>query len=118
MDDFAFRKGRHYGTVLINMATHRPLHLFDGREGEDLAAWLRDHPEVKVICRDRSSGYGEGARIGAPQAEQVAERYHVGPTPARPLRGQRPSLPHGRAASRQPPAHQRRSPRWSSHRGS
>ncbi|MFE5853484.1 transposase family protein [Streptomyces sp. NPDC056500] len=51
--------------------------IYDGREGEDLAVWLRDHPEVKVICRDRSSGYSEGARVGAPQAEQVADRYHL-----------------------------------------
>ncbi|MFG3026919.1 ISL3 family transposase [Streptomyces sp. NPDC048254] len=77
VDDFAFRKGRTLRHVLIDVATHRPLHLYDGREGDDLAAWLRGHPEVKVICRDRSSGYGEGARVGAPQAQQVADRYHL-----------------------------------------
>jgi hypothetical protein len=77
VDGFAFRKGRHYGTVLIDMATHRPIGIFDGRDGADLAAWLRRHGEVTVICRDRSGGYGEGARAGAPQAIQVGGRFHL-----------------------------------------
>jgi transposase len=77
VDDFAFRKGRHYGTLLIGMVTHQPVHLNDGREGKDLAAWLSGYPEVKVICRDRSSRYGEGTRVGAPKVQQDTDRYHL-----------------------------------------
>ncbi len=59
------------------MASHRPVEMFDGRDGDSLADWLRHHPEVEVICRDRAGGYGEGARQGAPDAVQVADRFHL-----------------------------------------
>jgi transposase len=77
IDDWSFRRGRRFGTILVNLATHEIIDLLPDRETETARAWMQAHPEIDVVSRDRGEDYAAAARKGAPQARQVADRYHL-----------------------------------------
>src|SRR3954471_9590530 len=77
VDDWAVRKGRSYGTIVVDLERRRTLDLLPDRTATTLAAGLRHRPTIEVIARDRSTEYGRGAAAGAPKATQVADRWHL-----------------------------------------
>jgi transposase len=77
VDDWAVRKGRSYGTILVDLEQHQVVDLLPDRTSETLSTWLREHPGVEILTRDRSTEYAKGASEGTPTAQQVADRWHL-----------------------------------------
>jgi transposase len=102
IDDWAFRRGHTYGTILIDLEQHCPVDLLPVRTVEAVAAWLQKHPGVEIVSRDRASVYADGISQGAPKAIQIVDRWHIlkniGDALQRLLEQQRPAL---RAAAKQ-----------------
>lgn len=77
IDDFALRRGRTYGTVLVDLRRHQVIDLLPDRKTETAKAWMQTRPENELVSRDRGGDYAAAASQGAPQAIQTADRFHL-----------------------------------------
>lgn len=77
IDDWAFRRSHRYGTIIVDLERHQVIDLLEDREAGSVCAWLKRHPEIRIVARDRGGAYAEAAAKGAPQAVQVADRWHL-----------------------------------------
>jgi transposase len=77
VDDWAWKRGQRYGTILCDLERRRPVDLLPERSTNSFASWLKEHPGIEIISRDRGDEYIKGGSQGAPQAVQVADRFHL-----------------------------------------
>lgn len=77
VDEFAMRRGQTYSTLVVDLERRQPLDVIEGREAGPLSRWLEDHPGISVFVRDRAEAYAQAGRTGAPNAIQVADRFHL-----------------------------------------
>lgn len=77
IDDFSFRRGRTFGTILVNLQTRQVIDVLPDRKAETAATWMASHPEIRLVSRDRGGDYASAARTSAPQAVQCADRFHL-----------------------------------------
>jgi transposase len=77
IDDWAYKRGQTDGTILVDREQHKVIDLLADRRSDTVKIWLQRHPEIEISSRDRGSEYADAARQGAPQALQVADRFHV-----------------------------------------
>jgi transposase len=77
IDDWSWRRGKRFGTIIVNLETHKIIDVLADREAKSVQKWLAAHPEIEIVSRDRGGCYVDGATWGAPQATQVADRWHI-----------------------------------------
>jgi transposase len=77
VDDWSWRKGRRWGTLLVDLERQRRMDILPDRTAGTLARWLATRPGIAVVARDRAGAYADGIRQGAPTSIQIADRFHL-----------------------------------------
>jgi transposase len=77
VDDWAYRKGQAYGTLICDLETHEIIDVLMGRDSETLESWLKQHPHIEIVSRDRATSYASAVRNALPAAIQIADRFHI-----------------------------------------